>query len=62
MNSGDRAVALLMGAGLIAFIVVMFVWIVPAIKPPCDGGHTGPEWYKGHEIVCFHGDVVKVLK
>jgi hypothetical protein len=57
--------------GLIAMGVVLYVGMWQAyevmdLAPPCEsffgGVQTGPQKYEGHDIYCFHGDVVKVRR
>lgn len=41
--------------------LVLVVYLIQGyIAPPCDGGYTGSQTFKGHEIQCFYGDVVEV--
>lgn len=44
-------------------VIVLLCWLYTLSEPPCQpllGDMTGTQHYDGHEIQCFHGQVVKV--
>lgn len=59
MSEGAFAV-LVLSVLVLVFATLVGVVVSGAITPPCDGGHTGPQTYKGDRIECYHGDVIEV--
>lgn len=51
--------AAMLGLWLMFYAVLASVTKTPPVKP-CADGKTRPERFRGHRIVCFYGDVVKV--